>query len=228
MPRMGVGSWKSIEARAAKRMGGGAALAERLPSAKSRAALRRIADARWLAEMTRGVFQAGFVWRVIEAKWAGFEAAFDGFDPERVARYSEKKLETLKADERIVRNPQKIRATRENAVFLRELAEEHGSAARFFADWPESDIVGLWDVLQTRGSRLGGFTGPFVLRHIGKDTPMLTDSVLQALRREGVVDAKRPGSQAALRRIQDAFNAWRDESGRALCELSQILALSVD
>ena len=46
--------------------------------------------------------------------------------------------------------------------------------------------------------------------------------------RHGVVEAKSPSSQAALRKVQDAFNAWREESGRALCELSSILAKSVD
>jgi 3-methyladenine DNA glycosylase Tag len=231
VPRRGtlpVMSWKAIETRAVKRMGGAKALEAELPQAKTRAALARVPDSRWLEEMTRGVFQAGFVWKVIEAKWPGFEAAFDGFDPAKVARYSENKLTQLKADDRIVRNPQKIRATRDNALFLRELAEEHGSAARFFADWPDSDIVGLWNVLKERGSRLGGFTGQLLLRHIGKDTPVLTDAVQKALRLEGVLDGKNAGSQAALRRIQEAFNAWREESGRPLCELSKILALSVD
>lgn len=220
--------WKAIEARAEKRKGGADALAERLPRPKSRAALRRVPDSEWLAQMTRAVFSAGFVWKVIEHKWAGFEAAFEHFEPTRVARFSENKLAELARDERIVRNPQKIRATRANAIFLRDLADEHGTASRFFADWPETDIVGLWDVLRKRGSRLGGFSGQMVLRHMGKDTPMLTDSVLKALRAQGVVDAKSPTSQAALRRIQGAFNAWREESGRALCELSMILALSVD
>ena len=82
-------------------------------------------------------------------------------------------------------------------------------------------------MLRRRGSRLGGFSGPMVLRHLGKDTMMLTDSVLKALRAQGVVDAKNPTSQAAQRKVQDAFNAWREESGRQLCQLSQILALSV-
>ncbi len=219
--------WKDIEARAARRKGGAPALEAELPRAKSRAALRRLGDDRWLAEMTRGVFQAGFVWKVIEHKWPGFVAAFDSFDPKRVARYSEKKLAELSRDERIVRNPQKIYATRDNAVFLQELAAEHGSAARFFADWPEDDIVGLWDVLRRRGARLGGFTGPFVLRHLGKDTPMLTDHVVRALRGAGALGSESPSSKAAQRKIQEAFNAWRAESGRALCELSKILAMSV-
>jgi 3-methyladenine DNA glycosylase Tag len=176
--------------------------------------------------MTRAVFQAGFVWRVIEHKWPGFEAAFEGFDPAKVARYPEKKLEALARDERIVRNPQKIYASRDNARFLVELAREHGSAARFFADWPESDIVGLWDVLKRRGARLGGFTGPFVLRHLGKDTPMLTESVVRALRQQGVIEGG-ASSKSAQRAVQQAFNAWREESGRSLCEISKILALSV-
>ena len=200
----------------------------RTPAWSLSAALRRVPDAHWLAQMTRSVFQAGFVWKVIEHKWDGFEAAFDGFDPARVARYSENKLAELAGDARIVRNPQKIRATRANAIFLRELADQHGTASRFFADWPEHDIVGLWDVLRRRGSRLGGFSGQMVLRHLGKDTMMLTDAVLKALRAQGVVDDKSPTSQAALRKVQDAFNAWREESGRALCELSSILAKSVD
>src|SRR5262245_13991078 len=219
--------WKAIEARAARRKGGQAALESELPKAKSSAALRRVPDSAWLAQMTRSVFQAGFVWKVIEHKWPGFEAAFDGFDPARVARYSENKLAELGRDERIIRNPQKIRATRANALFLRELAEEHGSASRFFADWPADDVVGLWDVLRRRGSRLGGFSGPMVLRHMGVDTFILSDSVLKALREQGVVEGKSATSQAALREVQTSFNAWREESGRALCEPSQILALSV-
>jgi hypothetical protein len=52
--------------------------------------------------------------------------------------------------------------------------------------------------------------------------------VLKALRLEGVVEGKAPTSRAALARVQEAFDAWRSESGRALCELSKILALSVD
>ncbi len=219
--------WKEIEARAEQRHGGPKGVAAELPKAKSRAQLLRVGDERWLAEMTRGVFQAGFVWRVVEHKWPGFTAAFDGFDPAKVARYSEKKLAELARDDRIVRNPQKIHATRDNARFLVELAREHGSAARFFASWPESDIVGLWDVLQQRGARLGGFTGPFVLRHLGKDTPMLTEDVLRALREQGVIEGSRASSKGALRAVQQAFEAWRKESGRSLCEISKILALSV-
>src|SRR5207248_3048813 len=44
-------------------------------------------DDRFLAAMTRAVFSSGFSWEVVEQKWPGFEAAFEGFDPHRVAFY---------------------------------------------------------------------------------------------------------------------------------------------
>jgi 3-methyladenine DNA glycosylase Tag len=222
-----VETFKEIQRRAAARHGGARALEALLPKAKSRAALRRTPDHRYLSRMTRAIFQAGFVWRVVEHKWNGFEEAFQEFDPDTVASLSETKLQRLARDTRIIRNPQKIRAVRDNASFLLALREEHGSASRFFADWPGEDIVGLWDVLKSRGSRLGGATGPFFLRSIGKDTPILTRDVVRALREQEVIEQKSPTSKRALRAIQDAFNTWRDESGRSLCEISRILSCSV-
>ena len=219
-------SLKEIQRRAAERHGGARAFEARLLRPKSRAALRRVADDRYLAEITRAVFQAGFVWRVVAAMWDGFEETFRGFDPAKVARFSDAKLRDLAVDTRIIRNPQKIRATRENARWLVTLAKEHGSASRFFADWPADDIVSLWDLMKRDGSRLGGFSGPFFLRHIGVDTPLLTGDVLAVLREQGVVEQKNPSSKKALRAIQEAFNAWRAESGRSLTEISRILACS--
>ena len=55
-------------------------LAARLQTPNPPAELAKVPADRWLAVMTRCVFQAGFNWKVIEAKWDGFEAAFHGFD----------------------------------------------------------------------------------------------------------------------------------------------------
>jgi 3-methyladenine DNA glycosylase Tag len=226
VPFLAVETFAAIYERAAKRHGGRDALEALVTKPKSRAALRRVPDDRILAEMTRQVFNAGFVWRVIEAKWPGFEEAFSGFEPRKVARLSNDDLAKLRTDERIVRNPQKIEATRANARFVVELAKEHGSAARWLADWPEADFVGLWEELRTRGSRLGGFSGQMFLRHVGRDTPMLTADVTAALRRAGVLTAKSAASKKALSGIQTAFGAWRKESGRSLTEISRVLACS--
>ncbi len=220
-------TFKEIHRRAAARHGGARALDAELPKPKSRAALRRTPDHRYLSAMTKGIFQAGFVWRIVENKWDGYEEAFKGYEPKPVARLTESQLTKLAQDTRIIRNPQKIRAVRDNAVFLVDLAKEHGSASRFFVNWPSEDIVGLWDVLKRRGSRLGGMTGQMFLRTMGKDTPILTKDVVQALRDQDVIQQKSPTSKQALRDIQAAFNTWQEESGRSLSEISRVLACSV-
>ena len=187
--------------------------------------LRAIPDDRWLAEMTRRVFQSGFVWKVIEAKWDGFEAAFDGFDPARVSFYSDDDVARLVSDERIVRNGQKIMATIENAQMVQDVAAEHGSFGAFLASWPVEDQIGLLDYLGKKGSRLGGMTGQYLLRFGGWDAFILSADVTAALIREGVID-KAPTSRKARQAVQDAFNAWRAESGRPQSVISRTLALS--
>lgn len=228
-------SFATIWKRAARRKGGDAALRSEMPELKTPAQLRQIPDHRWLAEMTKRIFQAGFVWKVIEAKWEGFETAFEGFDVARLAAQSEGDLGRLVSDARIVRNPQKIKTVGHNARFLAELATEHGSAAAFFADWPDDDFVGLLEVLKKRGSRLGGFTGAVFLRFMGKDSFLLNPDVTAALADAGVVDrvlTLKKGvttvtSKKDLAAVQAAFNQWRSESGLPMAHISKTLACSV-
>tara|TARA_R110000868_G_scaffold35423_4_gene126999 strand:- start:22 stop:693 length:672 start_codon:yes stop_codon:yes gene_type:complete len=220
-------SFKAIRARAVKRHGGEAGLKAHMVKPKSAAALRKMSDDRWLALMTRSVFQAGFVWKIIEAKWPGFEEAFDGFDPHRVAFYSGEDMGRLASDTRIVRNGAKIKATIENARFVTELIREHGSAGAFFAASKQEGFVDLLETLKKRGSRLSGASAQYFLRFSGVDGFLLSPSVVAALIHAGVVD-KAPGSQKSMRAVQAAFSAWQKESGLSLTEISRTLALSID
>lgn len=219
--------FQTIWERAAARKGGDAALEALMPAVRTADELRAIPDDRWLAEMTRRIFQAGFNWSVIEKKWPGFEAAFEGFDVPRCAMMSDDDIDRLLKNKDIVRNAAKIASVRENAVFLSDLAREHGSAAAFFADWPVEDFAGLLDVLKKRGSRLSGTTGQYFLRFMGKDSFVLSRDVVAVLVAEGVVD-KTPSSARALRAVQEAFNEWAAESGRPLAHISRTLACSID
>ncbi len=215
-----------ILAVALRRKGGPEALQALLPSVRSGDELRAVGDDRWLSQMTKCVFQSGFNWSVIEKKWPGFEAAFDGFTPQRCAMMSDEDVDRLLKDARIVRHAKKILSVRENAAFVLELAGEHGSASACFADWPDSNYVGLLELMRSRGSRLGGATAAYVLRFMGKDAFLLGGDVAVALVREGVV-AKAPSSKRDLQAVQAAFNRWREESGRPLSHISRILACSV-
>ncbi|SMX31545.1 DNA-3-methyladenine glycosylase I [Actibacterium lipolyticum] len=211
---------------AAERKGGADAVEATLSHPKSHDELAQITDDRWLAAMARGIFQAGFSWKVIENKWPGFEAAFAGFDPARVAFFHDEDLDRLLSDTGIVRNGKKIRAVMDNAGFVQELAAEHGSAAKFFAEWPDDDFVGLLALIKARGSHLGGTTGQYLFRSMGKDSFILSKDVVVRLIAEGVVD-KTPTSKKALSAVQGAFNDWKAQSGRSMTEISRTLALSV-
>jgi 3-methyladenine DNA glycosylase Tag len=219
-------SFEAIFAMAAARKGGAAEIEKLLPAGRPAAELEATPDDRILAEITRCVFQSGFAWKVIEAKWDGFERAFRGFAPARITAMSDEDLDALMKDTDIVRNAAKIRATRDNAAFVASLAREAGSAGAFLARWPAEDFTGLWDVLKTRGTRLGGMTGQMVLRRLGKDTPVMSRDVVAALVREGVV-AKSATSKRDLAAVQAAFNQWCAESARPLAHISRVLAMTV-
>lgn len=219
-------SFQAIYDRAARHQGGAEALEESLPKPLSVKKLTAIPGDRWLAFMTKCVFRAGFSWKVIESKWSNFETAFDRFDPNKNALKSDDDLSVLVQDKGIVRNWEKIKSVRRNALFLTELAQEYGSVGAFFAAWPEDDMVGLWEVLKKRGSRLGGTSGSYFLRGMGKDTFIFSPDVVTALVGQGVID-KAPTSKKAQREVQDAFNVWRAESGRSLSEISRTLSCSI-
>ena len=196
------------------------------PSAATKA-LAKLGDDRVLAEMAERVFSAGFVWSVIEKKWPGFEEAFLGFDPKRLVFQPDEFWEGLASDKRIVRNPQKIKAVRENARFVADIAREHGSFGKFLGEWPADDQVGLLEVFAKRGSRLGGFSGQYLLRFIGKDCFVLSADVVACLRDAGLDIAESPTSKKDLRKVQDQFNAWAKETGLPLTHVSRICAMSI-
>ncbi len=68
-------------------------------------------------------FQAGLSWAIILRKRDAFLRAFDGFDPERMARYDRKRIARILKDEGIVRNRQKVLAAVTNARAFLALAE---------------------------------------------------------------------------------------------------------
>jgi len=219
--------FKTIRARAAKRKGGDAALAALLPKIAGSKALSKLEDDRVLAEMAKRIFSAGFVWSVIEKKWPGFEAAFLTFDPSRLLHQPDEFWEGLVADKRIVRNPQKIAAVRENAQFVADIAREHASFGKFLAEWPADDQIGLLDLLGKRGARLGGRTGQYFLRFIGWDAFITSPDMVTCLRDAGLDIAETPTAKKDLKKIQDQFNAWAKETGLPRTHLSRICAMSV-
>ena len=218
--------YDDLLAMAAEKKGSFGAVLDDIDPSKSQDALASIPDDRWLSMMTKCVFRAGFSWKVIERKWEGFEAAFDGFSVDRCAMMDDAWLDELVSDTRIVRNGQKIQSVQGNAAFVQARSAEAGSFGKFVADWPASDHIGLIDALKKEGSRLGGTTGQYFLRIMGKDSFILTRDVVARLVAEGIVD-KAPTSKRAMADVQEAFNTWRDQSGESFNVISRVLAQTI-
>jgi 3-methyladenine DNA glycosylase Tag len=206
---------------------GAAALDRRLQQPKTPEELRAIPDDRYLSQMSLRIFRAGLKHSLVDAKWPAFEEAFHGFDPRLVRAMSDEALDALLGDKRLIRHGGKIRAVRDNAATMLDIIAAQGGFGSWLADWPAADIVGLWEELARRFSQMGGNSGPTFLRMVGKDTFILSPSVVAALRHWRVAGAA-PKNRRDRADVQARFNEWAGETGRPLCQLSMILACSVE
>ncbi|MCZ2723392.1 DNA-3-methyladenine glycosylase I [Marinomonas sp. 15G1-11] len=219
--------FENIFNRAAARHNGEAFLIQSLSSPLSTESLYHISDDRWLAAMTQKIFQSGINWQVVRNKWEGFEDVFFGFDIEKMTLIADEMWEEKAKDTRIIRHLGKVLTIRDNALMMHDAQQTHGSFAKLVADWPSSDITNLWLYLKKHGKRLGGNTGPYSLRVMGKDTFLLTKDVEGYLRNREIITTGRD-TQAALAAAQTAFNYWHEESGLPYCQISQCIAFSVN
>jgi len=219
--------FSEIHERAIARKGGIEELNALLPKLPPATALEARSDDRYLSEITRCVFKAGFVWRVIDNKWPGFEAAFHGFVPAYWQQVPPDVLEELAQDERIVRNMQKIRTVPENARMIVDAAREYGSFGAFLQQWSSEDQVGLLLWLKRNGSRLGGNSAQYFLRIVGWDGFILSHDAVAGLRNANLLDAS-PTSKKGLQQAQAAFTGWHQETELPYSQLSRILSYSVE
>jgi DNA-3-methyladenine glycosylase I len=86
-------------------------------------------------------FQAGLSWSTILNKRENFRKAFDGFNAEKIARYTEKKVEKLLKDEGIIRNRLKILATISNAKAFLAIKKEFGSFDKYIWQFTDGKII---------------------------------------------------------------------------------------
>jgi len=199
-----------------------------LPKALTADELRRKGNDRYLSAMTQRVFQAGMRHTMVDAKWPAFEEVFGRFDPPAMSRLGPQQIEECMKDARIIRDRAKLQTIPKNARFILEVAAEHdGGFGAFIADWPVSDIIGLWALMARRGARLGGRSAAGFLRLVGKDSFLLTSDVVARLKAAEVID-REPSGQRDLQAVQAAFNALQQASGRPLCQLSAMLSLSIN
>lgn len=219
--------FQDIYDRAAQRKGGEAVIESLLSAPLSARQLRNLSGDDWLEEFTRKVFQSGFYWQVINNKWPGFREVFWDFNIDKLLRMPPEMLEEKSTDERIVRNFNKVKTVPVNAAMIYYHQQDHGQPfVDFIADYPTEQITGLWAHLKKHGARLGGNTGVYALRALGKDTFILSRDVEAHLRGHKIIDGGLQ-TKKSLNAAQHYFNELQQQSGRSLQELSYLVALSV-
>jgi DNA-3-methyladenine glycosylase I len=158
------------------------------------------------AKLVLDGFQAGLSWAIILRKRDAFLRAFEGFDPERMARYDAPKVQALLADPGIVRNRQKIAAAIGNArayLALVEAGVEFGGFLWEFVGgrprhngWKlprqipvkSGEAEGMSKALVERGFR---FVGPTICYAFMQAVGMVNDHLVTCFRYR---DLRRPGN----------------------------------
>jgi DNA-3-methyladenine glycosylase I len=85
--------------------------------------------------------QAGLSWRTVLDKRENYRRAFAGFDIERCARLTDRRIERLLTDPGVIRNRLKITSVRDNARAALEVIDEHGSLDAFLWSFVEGKPV---------------------------------------------------------------------------------------
>jgi DNA-3-methyladenine glycosylase I len=141
--------------------------------------------------------QAGLSWLTVLRKREAYRRAFAGFDPSQVARFDDRKLETLLLDPGIIRNRLKVFSARDNARAFLEVQGEFGTFDAFIWSFTDGSVItnawtGLDQIpattplaertskaLKERGFR---FVGPTIVYAHMQATGMVNDHLVDCFR----------------------------------------------
>jgi 3-methyladenine DNA glycosylase Tag len=169
----------------------------------------RISDDRYLSTMALRVFRAGLKHSLVDAKWPAFERC-SSVRPGKVVLMGAEHLERLMQDARIIRHLGKLKSVPRNAQII-WMWPGKGSFGALIADWPVTDIVGLWKYLAKHGNQLGGLSAPRFCAWSAR-TPSCRAMTWRGAEcaedhRQGADQPARSGDCAG------AFNQWHERVG---------------
>jgi DNA-3-methyladenine glycosylase I len=147
--------------------------------------------------------QAGLSWITILKKRENYRKAFDDFDPVKIARYDEEKIEELMNNKGIIRNRRKIEATINNARAFLDVQEKYGSFDEYLWQFVDGEpIINVWkDIseipaktelsekiskdMKKRGFK---FLGPIVIYSHMQAVGMVNDHTINCFRYNEIID----------------------------------------
>lgn len=154
-------------------------------------------DQKFFEFLVLGGFQAGLTWWLILQRRDNFRAAFDNFDPQKIAKYDDKDIDRLMKAPGIIHNKMKIKAAINNAKRFLEIQKEFGSFDAFiwtfvggktihntFAKWPDipaetEESTRMSNELRKRGFQ---FVGPTICYAFMQATGLVNDHIVTCFR----------------------------------------------
>ena len=145
--------------------------------------------------------QAGLSWLTILKRRDGYRLAFDGFDPEKMARYGEKDIARLLGDERIIRNKLKINSAIENARAYCAMEEAGEKFGKWLWNWVDGQtIINHWKTLKEiptsteLSEKISGelkkkgfsFVGPTIIYAFIQAAGLVDDHLVDCFRRQEI------------------------------------------
>src|SRR5690554_5431369 len=144
-------------------------------------------------------FQAGLSWKTILHRREAFRSALDGFNPEKIAGYTEEKVNSLMLNSSIIRNRNKIKASINNAICFLKIQDEYGSFDNFiwqftdhrpiFNNFTETSQLpaktAISEIISSQLIKKGfKFTGPVIVYAHMQATGMVNDHLTSCFRYE--------------------------------------------
>jgi 3-methyladenine DNA glycosylase Tag len=123
----------------------------------------------YLEVMTKAVFQAGLRWSLIDSKWPAFRKAFENFDAEKVAAFTDADVERLAQDEGIIRSAKKIEGTVQNARAMIEMERKFGSFQNYLRSFDSYEPLSA--DIRKRFAFMGEMSVYYFLFRVREQTP---------------------------------------------------------
>ncbi|MBY8991904.1 MAG: DNA-3-methyladenine glycosylase I [Candidatus Lokiarchaeota archaeon] len=121
--------------------------------------------------LSKAVFNAGFSYRVVDAKWEGIKEVFYDFDPFTISKWTVDEVSFALNSPKIIRNPKKVNAIVSNAKIFLELVEKYGSFEKYLKTFREEPYEERQKILSNQFKWMGPTGAHFFLWSVGENAP---------------------------------------------------------
>jgi len=121
--------------------------------------------------LSKAVFNAGFSYQVVNAKWEGMKKVFHDFDPEILSNWTVDEISEALKSPKIIRNHRKVTAIISNAKTFLDIIKEHKSFENYLGSFRDKPYDVRQDIISKPFKWLGPTGAHFFLWSVGEEAP---------------------------------------------------------